>query len=470
MTSTLTIPAQKRRRWSARPRPQRIARDLARLPASSGAAADALGARLAELNRTAASAQRRERCLALFESPARGLYLTLLEHLAAESAPLSAVAQARVERLGDLYAQLAVGHLLSLRDQSRPRPETGAAALRALARMLLLHYHGYMTVPTGAWEAVHRCHPPAGNDDERETLYKQILILGGTGAYRFRSLQQLAVHRALADWARQARLDKAGRQRTRGTTLVFRPGDDRPPILYPGEDCPRTPEWRVIDTTPLASLVRQQLDAAADPDRSPAVGLRLESDSLRALITTWSDNPQRRFPRVRAERSLQAHAGFSNIAATLDGGPGLPALPARVLNESANGFNLGLDDPEPGSVAIGELILGERAHFEGRVLGVVRWLYRDGDRHWTAGVETMARETRSVALYRADGTGTGLPALALPANAAAQTPAAVITPEPLAQRDADWLLTGKGSNTRIRIGRQLEETDSFCLYRYSATA
>lgn len=478
MSLTLKLPRQQRRTWFRRPRGLEQRQWIERLPTDRPEAVLRLvNRRLRDLNFTALPARHRVRCLAPFHRPLLEIHERLTERLDGYSMPLPRNRAAAMRQLAAAWARLSVGYLCSIRDAGKR--ETGSledaalGALRALGRLLLARTQVYASPPAGTWRIVHECHavateagtaqkPSGDSGDARDavTAYKQILVLGGTDMYRLRPAEQLALYQALAHWVRLVSIKRLRSREPKGPPLVFRPGEDESPRIYPHERMPDAPGLRLIDTATLAGHARQRLKRLEEGDtRSRPSGARLSGETLRNLLGAWSGSASRRFPRSKGQRGATIALGLTSSWRLLANGRGSDHQGCRLTARSASGFQAMIDNPAPDSVQVGEVVVVTED--DARVFGVVRWLRQDNEATLHLGVEALSREAGATTVAL-DGESS-IPVFLLEANRATDQPPTLITPRsPLRERMA--VTTPEGH--KLTLERLLEGTASYCRFRY----
>jgi len=481
MSISLKRPRQQRRAWLARPRPGALRQWAETLPLDRPEQAlDAINRRLRSLNFTAMGARRRLQCLAPLQRPVRHLNRSLAESMVNERMPAHPDLAHRLVQLSETWARLSVGYLCAVdqmgRREGRLAREATLRALQSLGRLLLARSQVYAPPPAGTWQAIHYCRsalhgdmrPVAPGEDgdaaDTDTAYKQLLILGGIGPHRLRPSEQVALYQVLANWAQQVSVRPLRGAKPKAPPLVFRPGEDEAPRLYPQDHAPDSPGLRMIDPAPLAGRARHRLSLLeAGQHGARLSGAPLEADTLRALLNAWSASPSRRFPRAEKNQNGEMVLGLETCWRAIAGHDGM-AMNCRVTNQSAGGIQATIHAPIPQTIAVGE-VLAIRQDGEWRP-GVVRWLRQPDPDSILLGIETVARRARALELAL-DGHGVRIPALLLEENRAAESPSTLLTPRcPIHEHTT--ITTVEGDS--LQVGRCLERTAGYSRYRIGGNA
>lgn len=482
MSISLKRPRQQRRAWLARPRPGPLRQWVETLPLDQPELAlEAVNHRLRSLNFTAMGTRRRLQCLAPLQRPVRHLERSLADSMVNERMPAHPDLARGMGLLGEAWARLSVGYLCAIdhlaKNEGRLAREATLRGLQCLGRLLLVRSQVYAPPPPGTWQAIHYCRAalhgearsagmPLDDGDAGDTAaaYKQILILGGIGPHRLRPSEQVALYKVLANWAELVSVRPLRGAKPKAPPLVFRPGEDEAPRLYPLDHAPDSPGLRMIDPSPLAGRARHRLSLLeAGQHGNRLSGAPLEADTLRALLNAWSGSPSRRFPRAEQNQGGELVLGLETCWRAIAGHDGM-ALNCRVANQSAGGIQAAILSPIPQTIAVGE-ILAVRQDGEWRP-GVVRWLRQPDADSILLGIETVARRAHALELALED-PESRVPALLLDENRAAESPSTLLTPRCPIQEHST-VMTVEGDS--LEIGRCMERTAGYRRFRIRTKA
>lgn len=473
-------PRHQRRSWIGRPRPATLRKRAESLLLGHRFEAwERLDGELRLLNFTACSGRHRLRCLEPLFRCARRLQVALEEQLVGERYPPPPAIDELLLRARHCWTRLAVGYLCVQRDLGEhdrgARADGALRGLQSMAQLMLDCYHQYTPEPRGAWRAVHELHDglgpkpgsatfnPAEDGDAADpgSAYKQILVMAGTGPFRFRPDEQALVHRVLAGWVRHVTIRSLRGAEPKAPPVVFRPGEDEAPRQYPLDQVPDAPGLRLIDPAPLAGRARRRLEQIETGDSRPGVsGEYLAGETLRVMLSGWSTAVSRQFPRSDMGQDTRLAIGLGPTWRALRGPPE-PPLRCQVANRSAAGFQALVRNPSPGMLQVGELV----AASDGSqwIAGIVRWLRRPESALLQVGVETIARGPQAVRVRGRDSDSQSSPALLLQGNRAAHHPSSLVT-GPLPLREHMHVMLDD-SPEMVVLGRLVESTGSINRFR-----
>ncbi len=406
--------------------------------------------------------------LGLLRTPVAGWCDGIERQIAAESHPLPPAKLQGVMAAQGLHWKLARAHALALHElcapdgriprfKSRLAATATVHALVHLDHVLLWAYRQYQSPPQGAWRLVHALHAFAVNSGVADTevddplpdgvpldaraAYAHILLLALSNPYRF-SMRELREARQLTRcFGTHCVLVRAGS----GGIGVDTDSDGGPGSL--GDDR-RDPGAGVLclDLAPLERFLDEH--AAMRPPGIEHVSFRrrnappVESSAafVERLRAGWKASSERGHRRLDAGHALDAAIGMHALHYVLAGNTDFAAFmsaihgnaimlssrehapswiagadagqaqtfAAEVLDQSAGGYRLRLHAADGPRIRVGEVIglapAAEEDEDREWMVGLIRWLRRDGD-HVFAGVELLSRRARAAGLRAVSGEG-----------------------------------------------------------------
>jgi hypothetical protein len=529
-------------------RPRAVRQWLADLPwAHTGHAARLVFESLVQTNRMAIKPADRLRFLEHIRGAAEYVAQSLRPHYIGLTFPLPQASQEVAALAEALYSEIAIGYKTVVRDLTAVASKRDARSLtlaihrsiRCLGRLLLVNCHTYMPCSEGVWAELHQLyqcaemrglHDRSVEDESYQLInaatvgdaYKQIAVLALADPYHLPQEEVDRVYVALEQWAPLVHL----RSRVEGDgpeALIVRLGADEPPARIPARETAGE-NYRIVDTSRLVSILRNQLEQASGQLADPIPRTDLEpgpvssAATLAHLIQSWEARPGRRTDRASRQLSVEVVNGLNAIhaylAAHLDedlaeascveverveswGHIGSPRAAPVVkvdleapgaafaelvptthdcvaVDHGVGGCRLRWASGDTGEVKVGALLLTKsKASPEPktRLLGVVRWMRQDRGQPLETGVQWL--------------TPNPIPAVVKPARTVPAAPCPVralalpkqhldrhtriLVPSALTYRAGDEVsLEGREGVSRYQLSTVTVQTAAFCELRLVA--
>jgi cyclic-di-GMP-binding protein len=459
---------------------------------------------LAALNRATADTDARLEMLEAHREAATKLLADLEPLYAKADLPLGPKARTALGLARELLTELALGYRITVVEQSAKllatRKQLAGLLQRAAqltASRMYAAYKSYTPVPTGTWSELHEIYlradslglaREAADGGSIADLYTEALMLSLTDPYRLgqgeaeRVLSRLRGHRGLAT------LGQARPRTPPGGHFIVPCNTDKPPKPSIGKlDDTGGPDWRLLDTNPVADKLR-----ATPTSVTKAKGIS-ESDLVAKLIRLWSDPPKRTSRRDASENTVAISMGIDGVGhfvaleskfnlvrqddmlkrgitmplapLPVDNGSGpIPVFEWDVVNESKGGLRVRRLEKTEQPIAVGEVAgikLPGKAHW---AIGVVRWItvFEDGGMEF--GLQYLAAMARAVTVKGWNTpSATGL----LLADEGQQASTLLTTPNLFAtQRELE--LEDGAESVMVKPGEMVEVTHRFEIFRVTA--
>ncbi|MEJ2687787.1 MAG: hypothetical protein P8124_11380 [Gammaproteobacteria bacterium] len=334
----LTLPERKSPSRNAfDTRPARVEAWLATLPmANVGETTRQLYKALQEVNGLDISPSQRLKFLESVRPVLGYVSDAMKKHYVGRDFPLPQKSRTVARLARELRRQSALGYAIVAHDESRRgrlRRDRGAIgtaihrAMRCFGAVLLNAYQVYAPYPDRVWAELHQllrlaiAHNVDGVTvkDERyhevkastiTEAYKEAVLLALTCPYRLRQGEVEQVQRALERWAPLAQLMNFAEPANPSGIFMIDLESDSPPSYLVLQHRPEdTANCRLVDTGQLADVVRAELSAPRDKNRTAVA--RLPESVLRRLMLAWGVMPKRRYSRTSKHSSVMATVGLS---------------------------------------------------------------------------------------------------------------------------------------------------------------
>jgi len=357
--------------------------------------------------------------------------------------------------------------------------------------------------------------------------YKQILLLALASPYRLRQGEAETVYNALAHYAGYAHVVPFSESLAHEVLFSVRMDSDRAPdyLIFSQDEC-RNEHCRLVDTRELS----QKMYMAVEKGEELAGMSKLPKQLVVRLIRTWGIAPKRNFTRNERHTIVQVAIGITMLHRVLAEAQGTPEMHThrssydsktvvgvsqpttedvwdirassnmkrdydhyksvsdpdepivnrpdiqlhlcQVLNESAGGYRLSLENVENAGLKVGEL-LGIRQDSDGALweTGVIRWLRNGGEGRMEAGIQVLAPHARPVMVSNSKASGAAAEsqyALLLPEIPAIKQPHSIITPALLFKPGIELSVNLPNQSIKLKLGSKLQDSGVFVQFTYSS--
>jgi len=357
--------------------------------------------------------------------------------------------------------------------------------------------------------------------------YKQILLLALASPYRLRQGEAETVYNALAHYAGYAHVIPYSESLASEVLFSVDMDSDKAPdyLVFSQEVC-NSKHCRLVDTRELS----KKMYAALEKGEELAGMSKLPKQLVVRLIRTWGIAPKRNFTRNERHANVEIAIGITMLHRVLAEAQGTPEMhthrssydskavvgvsqpttddvwdirassnmkrdydhyksitdpdePAvvkhtiklhlcQVLNESAGGYRLSLENAENAGLKVGEL-LGIRQDTDGAPweTGVIRWLRNGGEGRMEAGIQVLAPHARPVMVSNSKASGAAAEsqyALLLPEIPALKQPHSIITPALLYKPGIELSVNLPNQSIKLKLGSKLQDSGVFVQYTYSS--
>ena len=303
-------------------------------------------------------------------------------------------AQAYKVILDQYHHESLAGHLL----HKSNRATALHRVLYFLGLNLLQAYLLYRPAPQHIWREIHGIHRYAIDqklaerpvDNETQVivgqstvndLYKQLLLLSLSGPYRLMQGEVQRVYMALMRWAPKAQLIDLGRSNGDEGQYIIDIGADEPPRFRGAERDHQVLKGWVLDSTPLAVYLADELETSAVPHgvmRPQGTPDKISSDLMARLMLTWGIGSRRAMDRDQSPGELSLICGLEAIYSMLDG----EALPDQESKPGAFNAENALKNKPAKAPGVPKALLETDEHviYDDPELGNIRqWINESND-------------------------------------------------------------------------------------------
>lgn len=292
---------------------------------------------LLTLNRQTMPAKYRLENMENLREPARFVFNQLNKHFINRSLPLPDKSQKIIHLNQALLNEMATGYKILIFEASNNLARVDNKTLliaceRALhyyAELLLRFSQIYTELPKGTWWDIHRIyayaeqkklHKKTLKDSElmvkaisSEDYYKQILLFSLARPNALRQSDAERLYRSINEWAKLVSLSGQPAKNKFNRYFISRLDSDLPPNCVSEEDIKSLEHSRAIDTSRLVEHLLKQ-DSNNDPFSSAlAIGDQVSHETIRTLITSWSQCAKRRFSRAARDEPIRVAIGLKPI-------------------------------------------------------------------------------------------------------------------------------------------------------------
>jgi hypothetical protein len=519
---------------------------------NTGKSQELLGAALQEINTLRLPPDNRLETLERFPSPVMCVTDALKKKFLDKPLPLKGDNLVLATQTFELFNALATGFRIladDLRSRNSNKPQLVVAlhrAMRYLSEILLTSYRVYIQYPAGLWKTINALYALADEHNITrqavtditlhapvsstiEAVYKQILLLSLACPYRLRQHEIHFVYNTLLDWADCSRLYNVDDKDTRGLFSINLQSDAPPSYRDLKDGDASAPYMRILDTSSMASRMREALDTSQDgANQQAGTG---NTEIMQRLMLAWGVMPKRLFPRHPQDAPVQLVIGLNAIH-QLATGPVTEEVEAdenirdthylqdptfesatafhtnpyagksaqqtvakdsnllkgayvadklapsrieswKIADISAGGYCLLWDSDEISRAQVGELVAlieNDRPDSTNWQTGTIRRMKFTEERGLELGVQLLSPGARAVwvHLYK-DGISTGdrMQGILLPGIEAIKLQASLILPTLPFRTGCTTTLQDNGKTETVKLTRQLENTGSFAQYHFT---
>ncbi len=390
---------------------------------------ETLSATVAKINHAAKSHAAQLDCVLANRGRIERLRLSLNKRLVGLLLPPNAEDAQFYLQCGQLYADLAAVCQRIIRQAPKGFEQnwedlkliTQACywAIRFMGDRVRCAFCAYTREPADIWLQIHEIYQHAltyeltrnpVRDDAKQRhirhVYKRMLLFGICDPYQFPFSVINGVFDDLDDWAKLAHLRK-GKPTGDKFLFLINPQTDRPavpilPKLSLGVDT------LYLDTSQLVDVLNLDLNTYADIEARngrlhPHADLQTR-EMLKTLIVSWGVHADRHAERRHLNAMCELVTSLSSITALLSSAQRNRNHEFRVhrglqlVDESASGARICLEQENGARVRIGELIAMKGQHENAWCVGMIRWGQTDIDNRFTIGVHKFTDEAYPVTI------------------------------------------------------------------------
>jgi len=324
-------------------KPKDAERWIAELPtAHIGETARLIFKAMTELNRVNISANHRFKILELFREPFNHVTQSLLKHYLGQAFPLSPKTQKIAELTQELQWEIANGYKVLIGDRiagvgskldDKTLLTTIYRAMQYLSETLLKSYLIYAPPNNQAWLELNRLFlfaehnglvaEPVKDDllspEQPNTisfLFKQTVLLAIANPYRLSQFDILKVNTFLKEWTKYTHLHVLENIAKPIGLFTIDLEQNAPPSYYNASKHEGSQYIRVLDTSELTRILRDQIDSYEEEDSQFITQNALNSKDLppktiKRLILAWGAVPKRNFSRKGCKEKVKVTLGLS---------------------------------------------------------------------------------------------------------------------------------------------------------------
>ena len=339
--------------------------------------------------------------------------------------------------------------------QSKPPMEAMLMSLNYLSHALIFSFLEYAPVPKNVWQQLNfiyefaedkECQrkiysiPGANNKDIKTTIdhaYKRIMMASLVDPHHLPFGAIWEIYEQLNDWAEYTQVHPIQAVSNPTGYFVFDLKSDNRPVPYSKFNQEETTnKTRLLDSTPLESLIQKQIDLiqmGQQIDKDIVLSPFYAKSLLSHMLKAWGLPPKRYFPRKSKTGNLNLVTGinalyyvlnngnaFTRIATNdnddeIDVGEGHTVTPDtssthytpenwRIVDEGSGGYAVIRNEKPKKPIRVGDLvginIDGEDKNWS---LGVIRWLMVSREVH-KIGLQNIADNAAPIALRACSGS------------------------------------------------------------------
>jgi hypothetical protein len=287
--------------------------------------------------------QLRFRFLEELRAPVQYVTEALRKHFVGVSFPLPTKSQKIAAITREIYLEMATGYKIALEDtlsrslvfvDKKLVAQLCHRTISAMSRSLLTSYQTYAPYPANLWLELHKLYSFAEKqkllrlaikDDqhkyvEKSTIYTEYvrtLLLALTSPYRLRHGEVGKVYDTLERWTVHTAIHPMTDKNQHKGHFGFNLDADTPPrsLVLATDNCDHA-ACRVLDTEPLAHIIRDEILNTADVGGTTLTSIDMQRpdlshDLLRRLLIAWGVISKRNFPRSEKYEKVRVTIGLS---------------------------------------------------------------------------------------------------------------------------------------------------------------
>ncbi|MDH5735436.1 MAG: hypothetical protein OEY87_04860 [Gammaproteobacteria bacterium] len=321
---------------------------------------------LLQLNRQAMPTKYRLENMELLRAASRYIFTQLHKHFVNRTLPLPEKSLKIINLNQALLNEMAIGYKIIIFESANNLVKVDSKylliscerALHYLAEQLLRFSQVYSEYPKGTWWDIHRIygyaeqkniHTKKISDDELrkktttiENYYKQILLFSLARPNALRQSDAERLFKILPDWVEFTTLSSKLKANNMNRYFCSKLDSDQPPACISQNDTNNNNSLRNIELDNLVNQLRKQINDSESFGTQVSIGDQMSQETLRTLVSSWSQCAARRFSRGERENDIRAVIGLGSIYKELTKAPEpeRPAAAARTNKKPGAMFSL----------------------------------------------------------------------------------------------------------------------------------